>query len=163
MKTIIIGLGNPILTDDGVGVLCALEIEKSLPFNTKAEIDVTEASVGGIRLMETMVGYDRAIIIDAIMSKNGHKPGTIHKLTLDDLRDISPTQHSTSAHDTSLVTALEMGKRLDLHLPSQIQIYAVEVVNVSDFSETPNTAVTKAIPIVKSMVIEKILRNRSHL
>jgi len=156
MKTIIIGLGNPILTDDGVGVLCALEIEKLLSFEIQADIDVTEASVGGIRLMETMVGYDRAIIIDAIMSKNGHKPGTIQILTLDDLRNISPTQHSTTTHDTSLVTAFDMGTRLGLHLPSQIQIYAIEVENVYDFSEKPNPEVAKAIPIVTSMVMQDI-------
>jgi hydrogenase maturation protease len=159
MKTIIIGLGNPILTDDGIGVLCALEIEKSIPIEKQAVIDVTEASVGGIRLMEAMVGYDRALIIDAIMSNNDHKPGTIHKLSLDDLRDISPTQHSATAHDTSLVTALDMGKRLGLLLPSQIQIFAIEVENVCDFSDTPNPEVARAIPTVTSMVLQEIQHN----
>ena len=162
MKTIIVGLGNPILTDDGIGVLCALEIEKSLSDDLRRNIDVTEASVGGIRLMETMIGYDRAILIDAIISNNGHKPGTVSTLTLDDLRNISPTQHSASAHDTSLVTALDMGIRLGLPLPSQIQIYAVEVINVCDFGDRPSRAVANAIPKVKSLVLREIQPLKSH-
>jgi hydrogenase maturation protease len=63
VKTLILGLGNPILTDDGVGVLVAEEVRSRLPEDTP--IDITEVSVGGLTLMETMIGYDRVILIDA--------------------------------------------------------------------------------------------------
>ena len=68
MKTLIVGLGNPILTDDGVGVKVAYAVEEALSPNIPENLTVTEASVGGLRLMELMVGYDRVILIDAIMS-----------------------------------------------------------------------------------------------
>ena len=68
MRTILIGLGNPILTDDGVGVKVAYEIERRLGENVPANLTITEASVGGLRLMELMEGYDRAIIVDAIQT-----------------------------------------------------------------------------------------------
>jgi hydrogenase maturation protease len=117
MRTIIIGLGNPILTDDGVGVKVAYEVETRLGDNIPADLTITEASVGGLRLMELLVGYDRAIIIDAIQTRNGHPAGSIFTMGLQDLREISPTQHSASAHDTTLVTALDAGKEIGIETP----------------------------------------------
>ncbi len=154
MRTIVIGLGNPILTDDGVGVKVAYEVEKRLGDNIPTNLTITEASVGGLRLMELLVGYDRAIIIDAIQTRNDCPTGSIFTMNLDDLREISPTQHSSSAHDTSLVTALDAGREIGMKLPDDITIFAVEVENILDFSEQPTPAVSNAIPIVVKMVLE---------
>ena len=157
MKTIVVGLGNPILTDDGVGVLVAREVKKRLGQIFGLEINVTEACVGGLRLMEMLVGYDKAIIIDAIRSNNGKSPGTITRMTIDDLRDISPTQHSSCPHDTSLITAIDFGKTIGVHLPENISIYAVEALNLLEFSEIPTPEVEQAIPAVVDAVFEEII------
>ena len=161
MKTLVVGLGNPILTDDGVGVKVAYEIERILssrqPPATSHHIDVTEASAGGLRLMEMMIGYDRAIIVDAF-TNGDNQPGRMHRMTLDDLRAVSPTQHSASAHDTTLVTALDSGKALGLHLPDEVIIFAIEVENVIDFSEEPTTAVAAAIPGAVTAVLTELER-----
>ncbi len=159
MKTLVIGLGNPLLTDDGVGVKVAYEIEKELVNEMREYVDVTEVSAGGLRLMEAMVGYDRVILIDAILQKNDNQPGKITRMTLDDLREISPTQHSASAHDTTLVTALDAGRELGLSLPDEIIIFAIEVENVMDFSEEPTPNVASAIPVVKDAVFEELRSN----
>ena len=160
MKTIIIGLGNPILTDDGVGVKVAYALQEELQVRRtprfdetmvyadkpglsetgvrrtfNGQIDITEASVGGLRLMEMMVGYDKVIIIDALTT-GSDPPGTLRRLTLPDLEAISPTQHSASAHDTSLVTALAMGKRMGLHLPAEVVIFGVSVENIDRLQRT---------------------------
>jgi hydrogenase maturation protease len=139
-----------------VGVKVAYELEARLGGEMPGNLTITEASVGGLRLMELLEGYDRAIIIDAIQTKNGHRPGTVHKMDLDDLRSISPTQHSASAHDTSLVTALDAGQELGMKLPKDITIFAVEVTNILDFNEQPTPDVALAIPIVTEMVLEII-------
>jgi hydrogenase maturation protease len=159
MKTLVIGLGNPLLTDDGVGVKVAYEIEKELVDEMREYVDVTEVSAGGLRLMEAMVGYDRVILIDAILQQNDNQPGKITRMTLDDLRAISPTQHSASAHDTTLVTALDAGRELGLSLPDEIIIFAIEVENVMDFSEEPTPNVASAIPKVKDAVFEELRSN----
>ncbi len=151
MKTLIVGLGNPILTDDGVGVKVAYAVEEALSPNIPENLTITEASVGGLRLMELMVGFDRVILIDAIL--NGSNFGSIHQMTLDDLRQITPTEHSASAHDTSLITALDAAKQLGLHLPTDFACIAIEVENVLDFSDQPTPAVAAAIPIVTEMVL----------
>jgi hydrogenase maturation protease len=153
-KTILIGLGNPILTDDGVGVKIAYEVEAKLGQDQPANLTITEASVGGLRLMELLEGYDRAIIIDAIKTQNDNPVGSIFTMDLEDLREISPTQHSASAHDTSLVTALDAGKEMGMRLPKHITIFAIEVENIRDFSEQPTQAVAEAIPKVTEMVLE---------
>lgn len=155
-KTLIIGLGNPILTDDGVGVKVARELEGLINLNAHPELTITEASAGGLRLMEALLGYDRVILIDAFyLHPETNIPGKIHHLSLDDLRSISPTQHSTSAHDTSLITALDAAEKMGYHIPGEFSIYAVEVENILEFSETPTPAVAKAIPVVVSQILEE--------
>jgi len=159
-KTLIIGLGNPILTDDGVGVKVAQELEDRIDLEKHPELTITEASAGGLRLMEALLGYDRVILIDAFyLDPETNNPGKIHHLTLDDLREVSPTQHSTSAHDTSLVTALDAAEQMGYQIPEEFSIYAVEVENILEFSETPTPAVAQAIPIVVSRIIEEFSFN----
>jgi hydrogenase maturation protease len=155
MKTLVIGLGNPILTDDGVGVKVAYAVRNSLALDGRDDVTVTEASVGGLHLMEAMVGYDRVILIDAIQT-SGAKLGTIRRLTLDDIASAIPTQHSASAHDMNLPTALEMGRRLDLALPEIIEIFAIEAEDVVTFGETCTPAVEAAIPVVAEMVLRTL-------
>ena len=157
MKTIIIGLGNPILTDDGVGVKVAQLLEETIDLDAHPDLTITEASVGGLRLMETLLGYDQVVLIDAYyLNQQTSEPGKIHHLSLDDLRSVSPTQHSTSAHDTSLVTALDAADKMGYKVPRDFIIYAIEVENILEFSETPTPAVAKAIPVVTSEIIAEL-------
>ncbi len=122
MRTIVLGLGNPYLGDDGVGwkVIDALEI--LLEGMPREDLLIDRVSVGGLALMERLVGFDRAILVDAFDPVSG-RPGTVHRLTIADL----PTLHSNSAHDASLKDALLLGERLGAQLPDQILIYAIEV------------------------------------
>ncbi len=159
MRTIVIGLGNPILGDDGVGwkvaqaVLQRNETESRFSLLQPAgckemhhpcPVEVECVSLGGLSLMERLIGYDRAILIDAMQT--GQRPvGTVHVCTLEDLPNPS-AGHSTSAHDTSLMTALEIGRRMGLHLPSQIDVVAIEAEQVYNFSEDLSPPVAAAIP-----------------
>lgn len=156
MKTLIIGLGNPILTDDGVGFHVVEVLKETLP--NSDSIEVAQASVGGVTLMEMMVGFDRVIIIDAFLTEQP-KPGTIHRMTIDDLEVLTPTQHTASPHDATLRTALEAGRRLGLILPKDIIIYAIEVMNVSDFSDQLTPSVAETIPKVLNLILNEINQN----
>lgn len=92
MASLVVGLGNPMLTDDGVGVLVARAVEQALATRVHSQVEVVEASVGGLRLMEMMVGYDRVILVDALLG-GGEVPGTVLRWTLADLDTMAPTQH----------------------------------------------------------------------
>lgn len=156
-RTIVIGLGNPILTDDGVGVLVARLVEKQVNLDLNPWLTITEASVGGLRLMELTLDYQRVVLIDAYyLDPAATSPGKIHRLTLEDLRSGAPTQHSTSAHDTSLVTALDAAQQLGYSIPEEFSIFAVEVENILEFGEEPTPQVAKAVPLVAEMVLAEL-------
>jgi hydrogenase maturation protease len=150
MKTLIIGLGNPLVTDDTVGLRVAAELKKLLA--GQPEVEVAEDYWGGLRLMEQMIGYDRAIVIDAITT--GAPPGTIHHLTPDDV----PTQRSASAHDVNLSTALEFGRQAGVPLPENrhILLVAIEVQDILTFGETCTPAVQAAVVPAAREVIETL-------
>lgn len=152
-RTLLIGLGNAILTDDGVGIRVAEAVEQRLP--AASGVDVREACLGGLRLMEEMVGYDRVIIVDA-MYPPAEAPGRFRRLTLDELPSLHPTHHTLSPHDTSLPQAVAIGHQMGLPLPTEIVLFAVDVANVTDFSEEPTAAVRAAIPDVTEAVLREM-------
>jgi hydrogenase maturation protease len=149
MKTLVIGLGNPILTDDGVGIYAARMVRKALPTDT--EVDVIEVSVGGLTLMEAMVGYERVILIDALWMP-GEQVGEVMCFNAGDLPD---TLNTASAHDVDLPTALQVGKRLGAPLPNRedIHIVAVQIQDVLTFGESPTPPVVAAIPEAATQVL----------
>jgi len=155
MTILVLGLGNPILTDDGVGVRVARLLRAALPPDCDVEVD--EVSVGGLRLMERMVGHRRVLIVDALLSGTA-PPGTVRRLTLDDLRQASDTRHSRSPHDADLVTALDLGRRAGMTVPEEVVFVAVEVENVVDFGEEPTPAVAAAIPLAAAAARREIDR-----
>lgn len=150
MKTLVLGLGNPLVTDDSVGLRVAAELKRRLAGRPDVEVD--EDYWGGLRLMERMAGYDRAIVIDAILT--GAPPGTIHHLTPGSI----PTQRSASAHDVNLPTALALGRQAGLRLPGDehILLVAVEAEDVVNFGEGCTAAVQAAIPRAVADVLQAL-------
>lgn len=140
MKTLIIGLGNPLVTDDSVGLRVAAELKTRLA--DRPQVEVVEDYWGGLRLMEQMVGYGRVVIVDAICT--GAPPGTIHRLRTGDV----PTQRSASSHDMTLPTALALGRQAGLALPEDqdILLVGIEAEDILNFGEACTAAVAAAIP-----------------
>ena len=153
VKTLVLGLGNPILSDDGIGVRVAEQVQAALPKDSCVEVG--EACVGGLSLMERMVGYDCVILIDALCI-HPSRPGAIRRMSLEDLGSMSPTQHIASAHDTSLLTALAAGRRMSLALPVAVTLFAVEAENVLDFGEEMTPAVAEALPAAVRAVLAEL-------
>jgi hydrogenase maturation protease len=150
MKTLIIGLGNTILRDDGVGIRAVHALRERI--GDRRDIDVVELSVGGMRLMEEMAGYDRVLLIDAVMTgKNA--AGTVLRLDIDDL---AMSLHTSSTHDTSLSCALEGGRKLGIKLPSEIVIWGIEAHDVNTFGEDMTPEVGAAIPRVVAEMLEEL-------
>jgi hydrogenase maturation protease len=164
MKTLIIGLGNPILGDDGVGWVVAREVEARLPSppsllptpkergqvgegrRGEGEIQVDCLAIGGISLMEHMIGYERVILIDAL--KTGKYPqGAVAILQLDELAGLRHN-HSTSAHDAALDTALAMGRKAGADLPDDVNVtvVAIESQQVYDFAQDLTPEIAAAVP-----------------
>jgi hydrogenase maturation protease len=165
MKTLVVGLGNPILGDDGVGWKVAEEVERLLPSPSQGElrergaahepgmrVEVDCVGLGGLSLMERLVGYERAIIIDSI-GTGQRAPGEVYHFDLDDLYD--PTSgHTTAAHDMSLMTAMKMGRSLGADLPKHVTVVAVESPYAYDFTDELTPPVQAAVPVAAQLVLE---------
>ncbi|NLS93134.1 MAG: hydrogenase maturation protease [Planctomycetaceae bacterium] len=148
MKTLVLGLGNWIVADDSVGLHVAARLRELLA--DRDDVEVGEDYWGGLRLMERMEGYDRAIVIDAIVT--GAAPGTIHHLTPDAI----PTQRSCSAHDMNLTTALQFGRQAGVNLPDNraILLVGIEAQDILTFTEECTPAVAASIP----KAVEEVLK-----
>ena len=146
MNTLILGIGNPILTDDGVGIKIARKIKEGNP-----ELEVIETSEAGIALLDLIADYDKLVIIDSI--KTGQeKPGKAYKLRLEDLK---PTVDSASSHGVDIATAFELGRGLGYRMPKYISLYAVEIKDNTTFGEDCTEEVEERIPFIISQIIEE--------
>ena len=167
-STLVLGLGNPILGDDGVGwrvVEAAQEVWRttderrktndetasSFVLRPSSAIEFDFVSLGGLALMERLVGCDRAILVDAIQTRDG-VPGAIYRLTLDDL----PTVHADAVHDASLKAALAVGQQLGATLPQEIVVIGIEAINLWDFSESLSPQVAASVPRAAEMVLDEL-------
>jgi len=149
MKTVVLGLGNPILCDDGVGIRVARELERRV---NREDVEVLEASLSGLGLLDLLAGYDRAVIIDAIETGKG-KAGEIYRLGPEDFES---ARHLSGVHDADFATALDFGRQAGLSLPRQIVIFAVEAADTSTFSEECTPDVSRAIPVCVEMVLQEL-------
>ncbi|OGO32304.1 MAG: hypothetical protein A2Z16_10025 [Chloroflexi bacterium RBG_16_54_18] len=156
---LVIGLGNPILSDDGIGWRVAEEVQMALQSRPQASVQGTGIefdflALGGLSLMERMIGYSQAIVIDAIQT-GLQAPGKVSSFLLEELPDYAQGR-TTAAHDTSLRTAIQVGQGLGARLPDKIEIVTIEAEALLDFSESLTPAVEAAIPEATQAVMHII-------
>jgi len=154
-RVLVLGLGNPILGDDGVGWKVAEEVKRQLPPDLPVDVDCL--SLGGISLMEHLIGYCYAILIDAFALEE--PIGSILILKLSDLPNYSAF-HTASAHDTSLQTAIEMGKSMGAQLPDDIAVVGIATKRVSDFSKSLSPLVAEAVPQAARFVLDLLTEKK---
>jgi hydrogenase maturation protease len=149
-RTLVLGVGNYILGDDGIGIHAVRELSKQTDL-----ADYEEAPVSSLELVEMFRGYEKVIIVDAIMTRDGI-PGKIYELCGEDI----PTLHGLSAHDVDFRTALEYGTRFMGKMP-EIKIYGIEAENVTDFCETLTPVVEESLRIVIDKIKSELKENGS--
>jgi hydrogenase maturation protease len=148
--TVIIGLGNPLRTDDGVGHAVVRAVRERL--GDRADVEMMESFTGGLRLMERLIDRQRAYIVDA--ARLGERPGSWRWL---DLRQL-PTLHTSSTHDADLPTALAVGRQTGASLPGddQILVLAIQIADVNTFSEELTPPVRSAVAGVADALIKRL-------
>ena len=145
-KTLILGLGNTVLCDDGIGIYVSREIKKQICANN---INVEEASIGGLELLDRIQRYDKLILIDAIVT--GQNPvGTVFKLKPEDL----PSGSAMTRHHVGLPEALALGEKMGMHLPREIVIYGIEPADTRTFQESCTSQMTACIPDITKEIME---------
>ncbi len=156
MRTLVVGLGSVILADDGVGMHAARCVAEAVQADGLSGVDVLELGTAGLSLLASLEGYDRLILLDAIVT--GAAPGTIHELSE---ADVAKTAHLGAGHEADLPTALAFGRRaLGAGMPEDVVVIAVEAEDLTTFSEAPTPAVAAAIPEVVARVRGLLSRPR---
>ena len=150
MKTIVLGIGNPILGDDGVGVHVANELKNQIK-NPSVTID--EAITGGMNLLDLILGYDKAIIIDAVKTDDGEK-GEVKRIPFGNFS----TMHSCNPHDVSLIEAIEMAKKMgENRIPKEIIVIGVMMKEIPcEFGEELSKEIATAVPKAVDMALNEI-------
>ncbi len=119
-KTLLLGLGNDILTDDAIGLLVVRQVQPE--FANHPSIDVRETTEMGLALLDFITGYSAVVIVDAIQT-NQAPPGFIHELDPASLKQLT----GSSPHFLGVGETLALGRQLGLPMPATVKIYAIEV------------------------------------
>ena len=150
MKTIVLGIGNLILGDDGVGIHVVNEVKKLIK---NPDITIEEAITGGMNLLDLIVGYDKAIIVDAVKSESS-ETGEVKRIPISDFN----TMHSCNPHDVSLIEAIDMAKKLgETRIPGEIIIIGIMMKNIPcEFGEKLSKNIAAAVPKAVEMTLNEI-------
>lgn len=151
--TLVVGLGNPILTDDAVGVRLARDLHRAIG-ERPGLAWLEECSVGGLNLLDVLQGHDRLVCLDSVKTRDA-RPGAWHRFTAAALR---PTMNLSNVHDANFATALELGRRLGLRLPpdEQIHIFAVEIADNLTFGERMTDELEARYPAVRDAILAAV-------
>lgn len=150
MRTIVIGVGNPVRADDAVGLHVARLVRSRL--GAADRVDVEELWAGGLRLAEAMSGYDRAVVVDA-MTTGAHPPGFVRRVPMEEL---GGCRSITCVHDATLPTALELWRRAGEPVPADIAIVGIETQDTDSLSESLSAPVARAVPRAVEAVFSAI-------
>jgi len=146
-KTLILGIGNPILKDDRAGCLLVQLLRRHV---SSPDVELRETGLAGLNLVEILAGFDSAIVIDAIQS--GGVPGEVYCLQPKDFHTEKVNRYDQ--HSTGLLPALELGKSLGWPMPEDVTIVAIEAGDVANFGEELTPDVEKAIPVALKIILE---------
>lgn len=142
-RTLLVGMGNPILSDDGVGIRLAQALAGRLPPAAGLAIE-EQCTVGGLNLLDLVAGFDQLIVLDSIKTKDG-RAGDWYRFDGSALRE---TMNLSNVHDANFATAMELGRRMGMRVPDEtdIHIFAVEVMENLTFCERLSPELEEALP-----------------
>lgn len=147
-NTLLLGIGNDILGDDAVGLLAVRELKQEF----EQYVSVGEAMMGGLKLVEVLEGYERVLILDAIMTGK-NPPGTILEITKEEFNKTV----AIAPHFVSLPEAIEFAKKIGMRFPEVIRILTMEIADPYLLTEEITPPIKNALPefIEKARIILK--------
>ena len=152
VRSLVVGMGNPLLRDDAVGIRLAAFLRGRLG-EAPGSSWVEECSAGGLEILDLVAGHDRLVLLDSI--KAGGPPGSWYRF---DGAALHETMNLRNVHDTNLATALELGRRLGLPIPAEgeVHVFAVEVEDNLSFDERMTDALEARFPEYASEICGEV-------
>ncbi len=125
-KIVVLGVGNILLKDEGVGVKVVEELKKKYTF--PSNVQLVDGGTQGLWLLSTLQDADHLIVIDAVLGRC--EPGSIYRLEKDDLP--KGLRAKQSAHDSDLIEALNLCALLD-QSPESVVVIGIEPEDISPY------------------------------
>jgi len=148
-RTLILGLGNDILTDDAIGLRLAQVLRAS--FSHSSDVDVRETTEMGLALLDHFAGYVQVWLLDAIQTGQA-EPGFLHELDAAGLKQLA----GGSPHFLGVGETLALGRQLGLEMPRQVGILAVEVEDPYTLGTRMTPALETALPGLAHRIANRI-------
>ena len=141
MSAIVLGIGNVLLSDEGIGIRTVVELERL--YNGPDNLEILDGGTAGIELLRFIAGKDLLIIVDAM--QHGHTPGTIFRVEGEDVPKTFMTK--VSPHQIGLSDLLAAGILTD-ELPTRMVLFGIE-------PESLETGLVISKPIIA--ILEKLV------
>jgi hydrogenase maturation protease len=148
-EILFLGIGNDILKDDGIGPWICSRLKSEL---SHVPADFENMNVGGLEVLEAIKDYKSVYIFDAIKTTEG-TVGDVFLLSRENFRE---TCHLSSLHDVGFLTALELGEHLEIPVPEEIRIAAVEIREDLVFGQNFTPELSKKIDEIMSIIREEV-------
>lgn len=153
MKTLILGLGNPVFIDERVG----LDVARGLyVLVDRPDVDIIEAPIDGLNVLELVAGYDKVVVVDCIRTGQGDV-GELKRLGFDDLK-LTPRRMSGGGTEYRLT--FESGESDKVAPPREISIYAIEVGRGASEGEAAEKA-SEAVPRLVAQIAREEFGQRT--
>ncbi len=149
LRLLVLGLGNDILTDDAIGLRIVRALRE--PLAGVEFIDTLETEEMGLSLLDHIVGYDELVIVDAIQTGTA-PPGHLHRF---DGREL-PSRRTGAPHFLGVGDTLALGRLLDLPMPGQVTILAIEVADPLTLGTDVTPALAQAFPGLVKRVSDEV-------
>lgn len=151
MRVAIVGVGNPFASDDGIGILVVRRFHESV---RDERICVLESERGGMDVLDCLVGFDAALIVDAALSAQ-RPPGSVEAFTF---RSPFTPGTSRSLHTVDLRGLLAFGEATGLPLPQEVTVVTVEAKDIETFREGCTPEIERVVPEVLETIAAEIRR-----
>ncbi|MHA1947011.1 MAG: hydrogenase maturation protease [Candidatus Hodarchaeales archaeon] len=150
IKILVLGIGNELAGDDIIGIKAVQEVSRIGP----QSVDYKQISTGGLQILETMLGYDKVLIVDSIETNSPNK--RILRLGANDFAEAT---FLASPHDINFPTAMEIGKKTVPELmPKVIRIIGIEIPIQEIITDEVLPETMEKLPFLKKLIIEEITR-----
>jgi hydrogenase maturation protease len=150
-RVLILGIGNPLMTDEGVGVRVAELLMNS--YELPDGVEVVDAGTMGLGIINLFRDRDLVLVVDAV-DNTGYEPGTVVILTPEEM---APSQVMHSLHDTRFVNVLEAAAMTGVE-PDAICV-GVQVGSMEQWVTELTPAVEAALPAAVEAVMEILARH----
>ena len=152
LNLIILGLGNPVLSDDAVGLRVIEELERLFSANPVPGVTLQSGTRAGFELLDFLTGFDHAIIIDAFQATDP-EAGRVRYIDFD---DISGSTRLNAVHEINLGTVFGLACKLKIAMPEKVEIIGIEVEEIYTFSESLSPEVEAAVGPLARQVFDKV-------